>query len=280
MGGNNVSTFNMDGKTYNVYLQAASSDLQTINSLNKFYVNNATNQSIPLSNLITLTPVLSQETLPHYNRLRATQVSAQLTPGYDLGTVVKYLQKDLPSILPSNIKYAFTGRAANLLTSNSSMGLIFLLALVFIYLVLAAQFESFIDPFIVGAILSLKIVGGTLNLYTDVGLITLIGLISKHGILITQFTNTLQAEGMEMREALVKAASIRLRPILMTTAAMIFGVLPLLFAHGASAESRRQIGTVIIGGLFFGTFFSLIVVPITYSYAAKLKSFRKFRNPK
>ena len=168
--------------------------------------------------------------------------------------------------------------------SNSSMGIIFLLALIFIYLVLAAQFESFIDPFIillavplsiVGALLSLKLIGGTLNIYTDVGLVTLIGLISKHGILITQFANKLQEEGLEMKEALIKAASIRLRPILMTTAAMIFGALPLLFTSGGSAMSRQQIGIVIVGGLFFGTFFSLIVVPVTYSYAAKLKQFIK-----
>lgn len=282
MGGSNISTFDMNGKTYNVYIQALQSELHNLNSIDKFYVSNAANQLIPLNNLVTITPILSQDTLPHYNRLRATQISAQLAPGYDLGAAVKYLQKELPTILPSNMKYAFTGRAYNLLTSSSNMELIFLLALAFIYLVLAAQFESFIDPFIillavplsiVGALLSLKLVGGTLNMYTDIGLVTLIGLISKHGILITQFANKLQEEGIEMKEALIKAASIRLRPILMTTAAMIFGALPLLLASGASAESRRQIGTVIIGGLFFGTFFSLVVVPITYSYAAQLKNF-------
>lgn len=284
MGGKNISTFDMNGKTYNVYIQALQSELHSLNSIDKFYVNNATNQLIPLSNLVTLTPTLSQDTLPHYNRLRATQISAQLAPGYNLGTIINYLQKELPTILPSDVKYAFTGRAHNVLTSSSSMGLVFLLALVFIYLVLAAQFESFIDPFIiilavplsiVGAILSLKMVGGTLNMYVSIGLVTLIGLISKHGILITQFANQLQEGGMEMKAALVKAASIRLRPILMTTAAMIFGALPLMLASGASAESRRQIGTVIIGGLFFGTFFSLVVVPVAYSYAAKFKTFLK-----
>jgi len=289
MGGSNISTFDMDGKNYNVYIQAMKSQLHNLSSIDTFYVNNSANQLIPLSNLVTLTPTLSQDTLPHYNRLRATQISAQLAPGYNLGTVVNYLQKTLPSILPSDIKYAFTGQAHNILTSSSSMGLIFLLALIFIYLVLAAQFESFIDPFIiilavplsiVGAVFSLKLIGGTLNMYTDIGLVTLIGLISKHGILITQFANKLQEEGMEMKAALIKASSIRLRPILMTTAAMIFGALPLIFATGANAHSRMQIGTVIIGGLFFGTFFSLVVVPVTYSYAAKFKNFlRRTRQP-
>ena len=164
------------------------------------------------------------------------------------------------------------------------MGLVFLLAFVFIYLVLSAQFESFIDPLIillavplsiVGALVSLKMVNGSINLYTMIGLITLVGLISKHGILITQFANVMQRNGENARDALVHAASIRLRPILMTTAAMVFGALPLLFATGASAVSREQIGTVFVGGLLCGTFFSLILVPITYSYFNQLKAFIK-----
>jgi hydrophobe/amphiphile efflux-1 (HAE1) family protein len=282
LGGTNISTYDMDGKTYNVYMQAMKSDLHSLNSVNKFYVKSTSNNLIPLSNLVTIKPVLSEVVLPHYNRLRSAQISAQLAPSYDLGTVIKHLQTALPSTLPDNVKYAFTGMAHQLLTSGDSMGTLFLLALAFIYLVLAAQFESFIDPFIilfavplsiVGALASLKMLDGTLNMYTDIGLVTLIGLISKHGILITQFANELQKEGLEMKEALAKAASIRLRPILMTTAAMIFAALPLVFASGASAVSREQIGIVIIGGLFFGTFFSLVVVPVTYSYANKLKGF-------
>lgn len=280
LGGSNIATFDLEGKTYNIDVQAQSTDLHNINSINKFYVNNAQNKLIPLSDLINLQPTLSQTVLPHFNRLRSAQITAQLTPGYDLGTVVQYLQTALPTILPSDVKYQFTGSADNLLNSNSSMGLIFLLALVFIYLVLAAQFESFIDPFIillavplciVGALLSLKMIGGSMNIYTDIGLVTLIGLIAKHGILITQFANKLQEQGLTMQEALTKAAATRLRPIIMTTAAMIFGALPLLFTGGASSESRREIGMVIIGGLFFGTFFSLVVVPVAYTYANKLK---------
>ncbi len=160
------------------------------------------------------------------------------------------------------------------------MGLIFVLALAFIYLVLAAQFESFMDPFIIllavpfsviGALLALKLINGSINVYTIVGLVTLIGLVAKHGILITQFANEQRAAGVAMRQALLQAATIRLRPILMTTAAMIFGALPLIFSFGASAVSRQQIGAVIISGLFFGTFFSLILVPVTYTYMDKLR---------
>jgi len=162
------------------------------------------------------------------------------------------------------------------------MSVIFLLAIVFIYLVLSAQFESFLDPFIIllavplsviGALFSLKLMHGSINLYTVIGLVTLVGLIAKHGILITQFANRLQKEGENAHAALVNSASIRLRPILMTTAAMICGALPLIFATGASAVSREQIGTVLVGGLFFGTFFSLIVVPIAYSYFNQLKRY-------
>jgi len=288
LGGSQISTFDMDGKNYNVTIQAQDQDLHNLNSLNQFYVNNAQNKLIPLTNLVHSEPTLSQVVLPHFNRLRSTEISAQLAPGYGLGTVVPYLQQVLPHILDSHTKYAFTGMADNMLNSNSSMGLIFLLALVFIYLVLAAQFESFLDPFIillavplsiVGAILSLKIIGGTLNIYTDIGLVTLIGLVSKHGILITQFANKLQEQGLSIQEALIKAATTRLRPIIMTTAAMIFGALPLLLSSGASSASREQIGIVIIGGLFFGTFFSLVVVPVTYSYANQLKQRIKRRTP-
>jgi multidrug efflux pump len=155
-----------------------------------------------------------------------------------------------------------------------------MLAMVFIYLVLVAQFESFIDPLIilltvpfamVGALLTLKVFGGTLNIYSNIGMITLVGLIAKHGILITDFANRLRMSGKSIYEAVIEAAMLRLRPILMTTLAMILGALPLAFAYGPGAESRQQIGLVITGGLLFGTLFSLIVVPVTYTYLARFR---------
>lgn len=282
LGGTTASTFTMDNQTYNVYLQAAKPYLQSTSGLSQFSVPNASGQLIPLANLITVTPTPTQTDLFHYNRLRAAELTAEIAPGYTLGGVVAYLQNALPTLLPNEVKYAFTGQARRIVTSSNSMGLLFLLAFVFIYLVLSAQFESFIDPLIIllavplciiGALVSLKMVNGSINLYTMIGLITLVGLISKHGILITQFANTLQREGENARDALIHAASIRLRPILMTTAAMIFGALPLILATGASANSREQVGTVFVGGLFFGTFFSLILVPIAYSYFNQLKAF-------
>jgi multidrug efflux pump subunit AcrB len=282
LGGTTVSTFNVGGQSYDVDLQAAKPYLQSTQAMSQLSVPNAKGQLIPLTNLISFTPVPTQTDLFHYNRLRAAEITAEISPGYTLGGAVNYLQKALPTMLPSQVKYAFTGQARRIVTSSNSMGTIFLLAFVFIYLVLSAQFESFIDPLIIllavplsiiGALVSLKFVNGSINLYTMIGLITLVGLISKHGILITQFANTLQKEGNSARDALIQAASIRLRPILMTTAAMIFGALPLIFATGASAVSREQVGTVFVGGLFFGTFFSLVLVPIAYSYFNQLKGF-------
>jgi len=283
LGGATVSTFNLNGETYDVDIQAAKPYLQSVQAMQQFTVPNASGQLIPLANLITMTPVPLQTDLFHYNRLRAAEISGELGPGYPLGKVVSYLQKALPSLLPSDVKYAFTGQARRIVSSANSMGTIFLLAFVFIYLVLSAQFESFIDPFIIllavplsiiGALVSLKIIGGSINLYTMISLITLVGLIAKHGILITQFANSLQKAGENAHDALVNAASIRLRPILMTTAAMIFGALPLIFATGASENSRMQVGTVFVGGLICGTFFSLILVPIAYSYFNQLKRCR------
>jgi multidrug efflux pump len=280
LGGLNVTYLNMNDYRYNVTLMAAPKYLHSINNFDKFYVTNADGKQIPLSNLVSIKSVLGQSSLPHYNHLRSADIYGQLSEGYTLGDVVNYINDNLRAQLPTDTKFAYKGMAEKLQDSNNSMLFIFVLAVILIYLVLAALFESFVDPLIVllsvplcivGALACLKLYGGTLNVYTDIALITLVGLISKHGILITQFTNELVAAGKPLKEAIYEGAAIRLRPILMTTAAMVFGALPLLFAGGAGAESRRQIGIVIISGLLFGTFFSLFVVPVTYSYLAKLK---------
>ncbi|MDF1795940.1 MAG: efflux RND transporter permease subunit [Coxiellaceae bacterium] len=283
-GGNKVSTFNVDGRNYNVYVQAIAGQLSNIDHLTHLYVNNTEGQSVPLSNLITVKSFTAQPSLSHYNRARSMTLSAQLAPHHTLGQVVKYLQSNLPQWLPSSDNYAFMGKAKKLIEASSSSTMLFALAFVFIYLILAAQFESFLDPLIIlfvvplsviSALAALKLFGGSRNIYTDIGLVTLIGLIAKHGILITQFANELQKQGIDMMEAVLKAAALRLRPILMTTAAMVFGALPLVFAQGASSLSREQIGIVIISGLVFGTFFSLILVPVVYTYMAQFKRFCK-----
>ena len=170
------------------------------------------------------------------------------------------------------------GTSREFRNSQGALGIVFVLALLFIFLVLAAQFESFIDPLVImlsvplsmiGALLALKWSGGSLNVYSQIGLITLVGLITKHGILIVEFTNQLREHGMDMTSALVKGASQRLRPILMTTGAMVLGAIPLAFAHGAGSESRQQIGWVIVGGMTLGTLLTIFVVPTMYTLFAR-----------
>jgi multidrug efflux pump subunit AcrB len=216
--------------------------------------------------------------------MNSADISANLAPGYDLGTVVKHLNAQLDTDLNSSETYSYSGRIVAFLQSKGEMLSLFGLSLIFIYLVLAAQFESFVDPLvilltvplcIVGAIATLWAVGGSLNLFTDIGLVTLVGLVTKHGILITQFANTKLLEGEKLVDAICDAAVVRLRPILMTTFAMILGALPLALETGPGSVSHSQIGWVIVGGMFFGTFFSLVVVPVAYYFLARFDHKKK-----
>jgi multidrug efflux pump len=250
------------------------------NIFQQLYVRNAAGTMVSLSNFVNVQETTTPEFFQHYSRLRSDTINVMLAPKFNVADAVNVLRTVAKENLPDNIKYAFAGEAKSFLDSNGKSALTFLLALVFIYLVLVAQFESFIDPFIilftvpfamVGAMLSLKLFGGSLNVYSNIGLITLVGLITKHGILITDFANRLRLQGKSIHEAVVESAMLRLRPILMTTAAMVLGALPLAFAMGPGAENRQQIGLVITGGLLLGTVFSLIVIPIVYTYFAPFK---------
>jgi multidrug efflux pump len=279
---NTISTL-LGGRTIgksddqDVILQMNQSALANPNILQQLYTRNTEGKMVPLSQLLSINVTTSPESFGRYERLRADTIYVSLAPNVSIATAVKKLNNVAKANLPPSMQYTFVGEAKSFLESNDKMSLTFLLALVFIYLVLVAQFESFIDPFVImitvpfamiGAMATLKIFGGSLNIYSDIGLITLIGLIAKHGILITEFANRLRGQGKTIHEAIIESALLRLRPILMTTAAMILGAMPLAFAFGAGAETRQQIGMVITGGLFFGTFFSLIVVPIMYTFLA------------
>lgn len=284
LGGSYSTDFYMGNKSYRVMVQASMENITQPADIAKFYVRGGSGALISLDNLVTVTPILEQPTLEHYNRLRSAMLTADLAPGYNLSQVINYFDKNLPLWINANTKYSYAGEAKDMNETSSSAGVIFILALVFIYLVLAAQFESFIDPLVilltvplslVGALLVLWIVGGSINLYTSIGLITLVGLVTKHGILIVQFANELRSQGLPIVDAVRQAATTRLRPILMTTGAMVLGALPLAFAVGTGAASRSQIGWVIVGGLLLGTFFSLGVVPVTYTYLAKFKGRQK-----
>lgn len=274
------------GKTEDakIIVQMNEKSLSNPNIFQQLYVRSINGNMVPLSQMLTIQTKTSPESFSRFNRLRADTIYVSLAPDFKLAKAVNILQSIAHQNLPDDVKFTFTGEAKSFLESNSSTLITFLLAIVFIYLVLVAQFESFIDPFIillsvpfaiVGAISTLKIFGGSLNIYSNIGLITLVGLIAKHGILITSFANRLRQNGKSIYEAIIEAATLRLRPILMTTAAMILGALPLAFAFGPGAESRQQIGLVITGGMLFGTLFSLIVVPVMYSLFApfgKIKS--------
>jgi multidrug efflux pump len=280
VSGEHNTDLELDGQTYRVILQLERSALTDFSALGMIYVEGQEKQYSPLSSLITLTPKVGQGALMHYNHMRSAMITAQLKSGKSIGDAINYTKKVVPPLLHPEQHYSFSGKAADFLSASSNMAQLFILSIVFIYLILAAQFESFIDPFIilltvpmamVFALICLKISGGTLNTYSEIGLVTLIGLISKHGILITQFANNLREQGHSISDAIVQSSTTRLRPILMTTFAMVLGSLPLVLAFGAGSISHRQIGIIIVSGLIFGTFFSLFVVPIAYSYLGQWK---------
>jgi len=274
LGGRKVTLYKDQGKQYDVIVQT-SGDLRTRpQDLADIYVRNGEGGMIKLSNIVSFNETVAPRELNHYNQLRSVKLTANLAAGYALGEALSYLRQAAQETLPPGVTIDFDGQSRDFIQSGASILLVFLLALAFIYLVLAAQFESFASPFIImlsvplsmtGALLALYLSGGTLNIYSEVGLVTLIGLITKHGILIVEFANQQREQGKKLLDAIQDAARLRLRPILMTTGAMVLGAVPLALAEGASAESRRQIGWVIIGGMLIGTFFTLFVVPVVYS---------------
>ncbi|MGE3936341.1 MAG: efflux RND transporter permease subunit, partial [Rhodospirillaceae bacterium] len=277
LGGRQVTRFKQNGKQYDVLVQVAPVDRANPNDLASIFVRARSGQMIPLSNLVRLEETVAPKELNHFNKLRSATITATLPPGYALGQAVEFLQGEAAK-LPPNIQNDLAGQSREFRASAGGLFVTFLLALAFIYLVLAAQFESFIDPLVImftvplsmtGALLALQLSGGTINVYSQIGLVTLVGLITKHGILIVEFANQLREQGRDKVDAVVEAAVLRLRPILMTTAAMVLGSVPLALATGAGAESRHAIGWVIVGGLLLGTLLTLFVVPTAYTYLAR-----------
>jgi multidrug efflux pump len=281
-GGRQVTRFKIAGKQYDVMVQVAGVDRNNPQDLSKIYVRAASGEMVRLSNLVNVEETVAPKELNHFNQMRAATITANLAPGYTLGEALAYIEEAADRVLPIAVRTDYSGESREFREASSSLYFTFLLALLFIYLVLAAQFESFVDPFIImmtvplsmtGALLALWLSGHTLNIYSQVGLVTLIGLITKHGILIVEFSNQLRAQGRAMNEAVTEACVLRLRPILMTTGAMVLGAVPLALAHGAGAVSRQAIGWVIVGGLLVGTFFTLFVIPVVYTYLARGKKF-------
>lgn len=265
--------FEMNGQNYDVIPQLQEPYMNATDAIYNINLRTASGALVPLSNLVKLNEVTMPESLYHFQQQRAAALTASLAPGYSLGQALQFLQTTAQKIMPSDMQYDFSGTTRQFTQAGSSMEKVFVFAIIFIFLVLAAQFESFLDPLIVmfsvipaiaGALLALKLTHGTINIYTQIGLVTLIGLISKHGILMVEFANQLRKKGKEFHQAIVESACIRFRPILMTTACMVLGAVPLALASGAGAMSRQQMGWVILGGMSFGTCVTLFVVPTAY----------------
>lgn len=271
--------FDMQGRSYEVVPQADKSFQQTKEAINQLYVRTRDGQQVPLSSVVKISQEVVPNDLTQFQQLNSAIIEAIPMPGAaTIADAHVYLIKTLQEIAPQGFMHDFGGQSRQFEKEGSALMVTFVLALIVIYLVLSAQFESFRDPFVVlitvplsifGALIPLFLGFATLNIYSQVGLITLIGLISKHGILIVEFSNQLQRQGMDKISAVKEAAALRLRPILMTTAAMVLGVMPLVLASGAGAVSRNNIGLVITVGLSVGTLFTLFVVPVMYSLIAR-----------
>ena len=281
LGGRQVTRFKQDGEQYDVIVQLADAERTRPSDIRDIFVRAKDGGMIPLDSLISVTETLSPRELNHFGQRRAVTITANLAPGYTMGEALGFMEQTANRVLRPGYAIDYAGQSREFKTSSSSLAITFVLALAFIYLVLAAQFESFRDPFIImltvplsmtGALGALWLTGGTLNVYSQIGLVTLVGLITKHGILIVEFANQLQEKGSDIKRAVIEASELRLRPILMTTGAMVLGAIPLALATGAGAESRQQIGWVIVGGLLLGTFFTLFVVPTVYSLLARRKN--------
>ena len=272
---NFINYFDYFGRSYEVIPQVTRATRFNAQQLLNYYITSADGTSVPLSTIVSLKTQVVPESINHFQQLNSATISGVPAPGITMGQALQGMQKIAKEVLPQGYQIDYAGQSRQYIQEGTALLVTIVFALIFIYLTLAALFESFRDPLIVmcsvivsffGALIfiSLGVKGLSLNIYTKVGLITLIGLITKHGILIVQFANDLQKEGKSKREAIEMAAAIRLRPILMTTGAMVLGVIPLIIATGAGAVSRYNIGIVIASGLTIGTLFTLFVVPAMY----------------
>ena len=278
LGGRVVTRYKRDADQYDVIVQTRATGRATPEDIDKIFVRGRGETMVPLSSLVNVREAVGPRQLNHFNQRRSVSITANLAPGYSLGEALKFMDETAAKVLPPGYATELNGVSREFRSSSGALSLVFVLALLFIFLVLAAQFESFVDPFVillsvplsmVGALGALHLSGGTLNVYSQIGLVTLVGLITKHGILIVEFSNQLRQQGRTAFDAVVEAASLRLRPILMTTGAMVLGALPLALATGAGAESRQQIGWVIVGGMSVGTLLTIFVVPTMYLLFAR-----------
>jgi multidrug efflux pump len=273
-----LNRIDLDGRSYEVIAQVERKYRLSPDKLGNFYVKAKNGDMLPLSELINIDVIAEPRALPHFNQLNSATIGAVLAPGFAMGDAISFFEELATTKLPQGYRHDYLGEARQFVTEGSALYMTFLLAVLIIFLVLASQFESIRDPLVIlmtvplaisGALVALAWGAATMNIYTQVGLITLVGLITKHGILIAEVAKEEQLHnGLNRIDAVKKAATIRLRPILMTTAAMVAGLIPLLFASGAGAVSRFGIGIVIVAGLSIGTLFTLFILPVIYSFIA------------
>ncbi|MBR0568503.1 efflux RND transporter permease subunit [Azoarcus sp. L1K30] len=278
LGGRQVTRYKREAEQYDVVVQMDAGSRSDPRDIRDIFVRGKAGAMVPLSGLVSVSAGLSPRELNHFGQRRAVAITANLAPGYSMGEALAFVEAASARVLPPGYAIDYDGQSREFKSSSATLAVTFVLALAFIYLVLAAQFESFRDPLIImltvplsmaGALGALRMTGGSLNVYSQIGLVTLVGLITKHGILIVEFANQLRERGEPLGVAIIDASVLRLRPILMTTGAMVLGAIPLALATGAGAESRQQIGWVIVGGLVLGTLFTLFVVPTVYTLLAR-----------
>jgi multidrug efflux pump len=272
--------FTKEGKQYQVMGQVARANRDDPEDLKSLYVRNNAGQMLSLDNLVTFEEATTPSTIYHFNRYKSATISAGLAPGKTVGEGIKAMQDIADKLLDESFSTQLTGSSRDFAESSSNTNFALMLALGLIFLILAAQFESFIDPFIImltvplaiaGAVLCLWIFGHTLNIFSQIGMIMLIGIVTKNGILIVEFANQQRMQGMQKTEAVIYAASQRLRPILMTSLTMALGALPIALSIGAAATSRIPLGIVIVGGVIFSLILTLFVIPAMYSYISTKK---------
>ena len=276
-GGNYVNRFNLEGRSYEVIPQVPRAERLTPDKLGQYYVKTSSGEPVPLSTVVRISTETLPNALTQYNQMNSATFSAVPMPGVSMGQAVDFL-RGAAEALPADFRHDFLSQSRQYVTEGNQLAITFVFALIVIYLVLAAQFESLRDPLVIlvsvpmsicGALLPLFFGIATMNIYTQIGLVTLVGLISKHGILMVEFANEIQrSRNLDRRAAIEEAALVRLRPILMTTAAMVMGLVPLLMATGAGAASRFSIGLVIVAGMSIGTLFTLFVLPSVYTVLA------------
>jgi HAE1 family hydrophobic/amphiphilic exporter-1 len=268
-----VNDFNLQQRTYRVYVQADKEFRSNPKDIGQLFVRSQQDQMIPLSNLVKITPTTGAQTINHYNLYRSIEITGSAAPGSSSGQAIKAMEGVAKAVLPAGLDYEWSGTSAEELASGGQAPIIFGLGLVFVFLVLAAQYENYVDPFIIllsvplaifGALAAQSLRGLTNDVYCQIGLVMLIGLASKNAILIVEFANQLREQGMTITKAAVEASQERLRPILMTTFSFVLGISPLINPEGAGAASRRSLGTALAGGTIVSTILSLFIVPILY----------------